>query len=87
MKLLVVLLFISIPIIIFTLLFLSFDNDKKSKPKNVRNFKVRFDAAREKYYIVNELETHDEPVTNWFGLRVMYKDQPKAEFVSEKLNS
>lgn len=55
--------------------------------KNVRNFKVRFDAAKEKYYIVNQLETYDEPVTNCFGFRVFYKDKPKAEFVAEKLNS
>lgn len=64
-----------------------------SKPKstvvktNVQNHKVRFDAAKEKYFIVNEMETYDEPVTNCFGFRVMYKDKPKAEFVCDKLNS
>lgn len=63
--------------------------DQSTKPmkKNVRNFKVRFDAAAEKYYIVNELPTYDEPVTNWFGIRVKYKDKLKAEFVKDKLNS
>lgn len=63
-------------------------NDNRPKKKrNVRNYKVRFDAAKEKYYLVNELETHDEPVTNSFGFRVMYKDKPKAEFVAEKYNA
>ncbi|SOK58370.1 hypothetical protein [Yersinia phage fHe-Yen9-04] len=61
-------------------------NETNSK-KNTRNYKVRFDAAAEKYYIVNELQTHDEPVVNWTGRRVMYKEKPKAEFVTEKLNS
>ncbi|EBS4516704.1 hypothetical protein DQT32_04750 [Salmonella enterica subsp. enterica serovar Braenderup] len=55
--------------------------------KNTRNYKVRFDAVAEKYYIVNELATHDEPVENWFGRRVMYADKPKAEFIVQKLNS
>ena len=60
---------------------------EQTPKKNVRNFKVRFDAANEKYYIVNELDTYDEPVTNFIGKRVMYKEKPKAEFVCEKLNS
>lgn len=63
------------------------DHNPSKVKKNTQNYKVRFDAANEKYYIVNEMETYDEPVTNYFGIRVMYKDKPKAEFVCEKLNS
>lgn len=60
----------------------------KSKPskKNVRNYVVRFDPVKEKYYIANELETHDEDVTNWLGNRVFYADKVKAEFIVQKLN-
>lgn len=57
------------------------------KRKNTRNFKVRFDAAAEKYYIVNEFQSHDEAVVNWVGKRIMYKEKLKAEFVTEKLNA
>lgn len=60
---------------------------RHTEKRNIRNYKVRFDAVAEKYYIVNELATHDEPVENWFGRRVMYKDKPKAEFIVQKLNS
>lgn len=55
--------------------------------KNTRNYKVRFDPVAEKYFIVNELETHDEPVETWYGRRVMYADKPKAEFVVQKMNA
>jgi hypothetical protein len=66
----------------------SFSNETKPlSKKNVQNHKVRFDAAKEQYFIVNELDTYDEPVTNAFGFRVMYKDKVKADFVCQKLNS
>ncbi|AMM43676.1 hypothetical protein FDG95_gp111 [Pectobacterium phage vB_PcaM_CBB] len=89
MKILVLIIFLAFAVTILALILAHVFNDSKpvSRRKNVRNFKVRFDAAKEKYYIVNQLETHDEPVTNSFGFRVMYKDKPKAEFVAEKYNS
>lgn len=60
---------------------------KSTPTRNVRNFKVRFDPVTEKYYIVNQLATHDEPVTNCFGRRIFYVDKPKAEFIVQKMNS
>lgn len=85
------LLFILVLICIFSLIVTVLsnfsDSNKKSKKKNVRNYKVRFDAVAEKYYIVNELDTYDEPITNWLGKRVMYSDKPKATFIAEKLNT
>ncbi|AQW88629.1 hypothetical protein pEaSNUABM50_00102 [Erwinia phage pEa_SNUABM_50] len=85
--------FFAIALIVFAILAMIIKSTLDSKDvsygkkKNTRNFKVRFDAAAEKYYIVNELQTHDEPVVNWLGKRVMYKEKPKAEFVTEKLNA
>ena len=90
MKFLVMLILFTFAVALISsiIIFLFGDNTKSSKVKrNVRNYKVRFDAAKEKYYLVNELETHDEPVTNSLGFRVMYKDKPKAEFVAEKYNA
>ncbi len=89
MKVLVLIIFFAFAVTILALILAQVFNNSQpsSRRKNVRNFKVRFDAAKEKYYIVNQLETHDEPVTNSFGFRVMYKDKPKAEFVAEKYNS
>lgn len=89
MKILVLIIFLAFAVTILALILAHVFNESKpvSRRKNIRNFKVRFDAAKEKYYIVNQLETHDEPVTNSFGFRVMYKDKPKAEFVADKYNS
>lgn len=90
MKTVVILIFFVFAVSTIALIFINAFTDRQiNKPtrKNIRNYKVRFDAAKEKYYIVNELDTHDEPVTNSFGFRVMYKDRPKAEFVAEKYNS
>lgn len=89
MKILVLLIFLAFAVVILALIIAHVFNNSQpsSRRKNVRNFKVRFDAAKEKYYIVNQLETHDEPVTNSLGFRVMYKDKPKAEFVAQKYNS
>lgn len=75
-------------VLVFTLFFIFHALLTADVPKkNVRNYKVRFDAASEKYYIVNELETHDEPVTGRFGSRVMYKEKLKAEHVTQKYNA
>ncbi len=88
MKFLVIFTFLMFAVGFTSILIYGLFCDKQPMPrKNIRNYKVRFDAAKEKYYLVNQLETHDEPVTNWFGFRVMYKDKLKAEFVLEKLNA
>jgi hypothetical protein len=72
--------------IVFTFIKVAFGGNPRSTKKNVRNFVVRFDPAKEKYYIANQLDTHDEDVTNWMGNRIYYTDKPKAEFVVQKLN-
>lgn len=88
MKTFIILLMILLAIAFITAVLYSVAKDKKPVvKKNIQNFKVRFDAAKEQYYIVNEMETYDEPVTNCFGFRVMYKDLVKADFVCQKLNS
>lgn len=94
MKIIVLIIFILFIVAVLSMIFVTAFSDKKTEKdnkvpqrKNVQNYKVRFDAAKEQYYIVNQLETYDEPVTNCFGFRVMYKDKPKAEFVVDKLNS
>ncbi len=87
MKFIAVILAFGLVVAALTYLFMSIDNKKKnSKQKVVRNFVVRFDAAKEKYYITNQLETYDEPVTNSFGFRVMYKTKLEADFVAQKYN-
>ncbi|AFC21558.1 hypothetical protein GAP32_110 [Cronobacter phage vB_CsaM_GAP32] len=88
MKFLVILIFLTFAVAFTSVVLYSLFGRGNSAPrKNIRNYKVRFDAAKEKYYIVNQLDTHDEPVTNSLGFRVMYKDKPKAEFVAEKYNA
>lgn len=88
MKFLVVLIFLMFAVGFTSIVIYGLFCDKQPLPrKNIRNYKVRFDAAKEKYYLVNQLETHDEPVTNSLGFRVMYKDKLKAEFVAEKYNA
>lgn len=89
MKTLIILVMVILAIVFIAAVLYSVAKDKAPAKvkKNIQNHKVRFDAAKEQYFIVNELETYDEPVTNCFGFRVMYKEKPKAEFVCEKLNS
>lgn len=60
--------------------------DEKPKKRPVRNYKVRFDAYKKKYYITNEMATRDVDVTNWLGKRVLYKNRPEADFIVQKLN-
>lgn len=54
--------------------------------KQVRNFKTRFDPVKKKYYIVNELPTRDDEITNWLGRRILYANQAEADFIVQKLN-
>lgn len=78
--------FILIAGAIFALLQIIY-KELSSDKNNVRNYKVRFDPVHEKYYITNELPTHDEDVTNFFGKRILYNDKVKATYIVEKLNS
>ena len=88
MKTIIILIMIILAIVFIAAVLYNIGKDQSPKvKKNIQNYKVRFDAAKEQYFIVNQLETYDEPVTNCLGFRVMYKDKLKAEFVCEKLNS
>lgn len=88
MKMIIIIIMVLLAIAFVAAVLYSVAKDKKPvTKKNVQNHKVRFDAAQEKYFIVNEMDTYDEPVTNAFGFRVMYKDKVKADFVCQKLNS
>lgn len=54
---------------------------------NSRNFKVRFNPANNKYYIVNDTRYGDLDVCKYFNLkRIYYKSQIDADFVMQKLN-
>lgn len=58
-----------------------------STPVAKRNFKVRFDSIKEKYYITNELPNgKDQDVVGFFGFRKYYDDKFKIELIVEKLN-
>lgn len=59
-----------------------------STPASKRNFKVRFDSIKEKYYITNELPSgKDQDVVGFFGFRKYYTDKFKVELIVEKLNA
>lgn len=64
------------------------DSRKKKAAKDAltRNYQRRFDPDSQKYYLVNVLSDREEPVVNWYGRRIMYKDMVKAEYVLEKMN-
>lgn len=74
-------------LLVCTVMFIGglFSTEKKSK-RPVKNYKVHFEPANNKYFIVNELPTKDVPVTGFFGFKVYYKDQVTADFVKQKLN-
>ena len=61
--------------------------EKDNKPKNIRNYKVRFEARNNKYYIVNETVSGDVPIRSCFGLRMFYDNKIEADTVAERLNS
>ena len=69
---------------IFLFVWGAFTTGKSKRP--ITNYKVRFEPANNKYYIVNELPTKDVPVTGFFGFKVYYKDQVTADFVKQKMN-
>lgn len=54
---------------------------------NKRNFKVRFNPANNKYYIVNDTNYGDIDLRKYFCLkRIYYKSQIDADFVMQKMN-
>lgn len=53
----------------------------------VQNYKVRFEPANNKYFIVNETATRDVPVVGFFGFRIFYESLIDADFVAQKLNN
>lgn len=65
---------------------------KKSSPsktpdKLVRNYEMRFEPQSNKYYIVNVLSNREEPITNWYGGRILYKNLIEADYVLNKLQT
>ena len=52
-----------------------------------RNYKVRFSAQNNKYYIVNCIKHREKNVTNRFGFTIYYKDRVEADMICQKLNT